>query len=507
MAVVSRSSVLPTAVVVAAVWAAAQGLGYAMNPATRHRAESAWFIFGVVLLLAAPSIGRGFLAGTTDPAPAISFKRVVVVFLSGAFILYLPTLGIGLLSDDFVLLERASGGKLVDPTWEYVRPVPLLIWQFVATIFPSALIPVTLHALNTALHGLNASLVSVCANRFGLPSLTSWLAGFLFLCWPSSVEAVVWASGVFDLLMTTLILTCAVVILSDRPAPLIRALLIAALAAAAVGSKETAIALPLLLMLLWPFVKVGQQRAAIFAIASASSVVLLYVGWRLASAVSTAHVIPVSGYAAKEIISRPFGALAIPFHSNVLETIPLLAPVMAIAWPIAFAVASRRWQRTPHLFKLLAFSALWVLASVLPLSTMLFVADDLQGSRYLYLAAATWSLASIILIVGTQHPVRSSALMIAVLLVAASMAGMLAHQRPWVAAAALRDEVLEALQRLPADCAEIDATGLPDHHDGAYIFRNGFTEAARMVRGVPSTTAAPCQAHWDGEAFIAGRAR
>lgn len=492
-------------VMLAGLWAAGQGVGFVLNPATRHRAESAWFIFAGVLLLSGLSLGRRVFRSEPDATTARDAFRAVIPFvlIVCSLILYSPVLGIGLLSDDFVLLQRAGENRLIDSAWDYVRPLPLAWWLLVDATIPSTVAPVVLHLLNFALHGLNASLVLLCALRLRLPVRASWLSALLFLAWPSSVEAVAWASGVFDLALTTCVLTSAVVMLSDRCSPLARVTLVALLSAVAVASKETAIALPLLLTLLVPFVARDHQRSAILSVVAAVIVVLLYAAWRLSFGVSSAHLIPTSGYAAKEILSRPFGAIGLAIHSDVLAAVPILAPLVVIAWPIGFAAAALKWRHEPQLFRIVVLGASWVLVSTLPLSTMLFVSSDLQGSRYLYLGTAMWSIAVVTIITGVRGPtISTSATTAAMIIISAAAAIVLAHQRPWARASEIRDRVLDGLRRLPRECGVIEAAGLPDNEDGAYVFRNGFAEAAALVRGVPTSTAIRCVATWDGSRFV-----
>src|SRR5262249_60843571 len=63
--------------------------------------------------------------------------------------------------------------------------------------------PGLLHAVNLTLHGVNAWLVSMLAVRLGFRGDASIAAGGLFLPFPAAPEAVAWASGIQDVLMTS----------------------------------------------------------------------------------------------------------------------------------------------------------------------------------------------------------------------------------------------------------------------------------------------------------------
>src|SRR5690606_31134816 len=133
-----------------------------------------------------------------------------LALFAAAALLYANTLSLGLFSDDFVLLRRALGGQWMEQA-EFVRPVPLAIWQ---VLYAIASHPAALHALNIALHGLNAVLVYLLARRLGLGPAGAAAAGALFVAFPGSVEAVVWPAAVHDLLVAACAL--AFVLLAGR---------------------------------------------------------------------------------------------------------------------------------------------------------------------------------------------------------------------------------------------------------------------------------------------------
>jgi hypothetical protein len=489
-------------VVLTGLWAAWNGVGFALDSATRHRAEAAWFIFAAALVVAGLTTGRRPLPSPPNPGPAGSVVRTAapLILVAGALILYAPVLGVGLLSDDFVLLQRARDGVLIDRSWEYVRPLPLAVWRAVDAALPSGAVPAALHALNAALHGLNAWLVMRCAAGLQQSSRVAWSAALLFLAAPFAVEAVTWASGIFDLMLVLLVLIAAAVLLSERLPLTRRVAVIALLTALAAASKETAVAQPLLLALLIPFVRREQRRAAWWSTIAASIVIVLYVGWRLSAGITAAPLLPDSGYALKEMLSRPFGAVAFGVHHQVLDAVPLLAVALAVAWPMIWITAAWKWLREPGMFTIMLLGAAWLLISTLPLLSMFFVGDDLQGSRYLYLGSTVWSIAVVVAIAGSQPRTATTSTAALAVMIVVAVAIVVAHQGPWRQAAATRDRVLEALEGLPANCT-VRTDDLPDTEAGAYVFRNGFREAEALVRAAPAGTTSPCVARWRGTAF------
>ena len=157
------------AIVVGGGWALINGLAYAADFSKRYRAEAAWFLFAAVLLIAAvDAIMRGAVTGdrqrlATPHQLAIAF----VTLLALGVALYFPILSLGLLSDDFVLLSHARSGVFADRSWDYLRPLPLVIWSGLNQLVEPKAVPTLLHAFSIALHArlVNAIACSPPTNR------------------------------------------------------------------------------------------------------------------------------------------------------------------------------------------------------------------------------------------------------------------------------------------------------------------------------------------------------
>jgi hypothetical protein len=409
--------------------------------------------------------------------------------------LYWRALTLGLLSDDYVLVQLPL---LPGDRWEYLRPLPMLLW---AIVHPVAGAP-GLHALNILLHGVNAALVCalalaiVPAARLGV----GVLAAAVFLVSPLAVEPVAWAAGVFD----TALVTCAlgyllVLVRVQTPA---RATALAILCvSAALATKEAAVALPLLGALLairrrvsWMAVGGSAGLCAIYAVvrASAGGIPLGEGSWR---------------YLAKEILGRPFGALGAPWTAADLSAMPL---VLGVVVPLGFAVliAGHAWGRRGSWGSL--STAAWVVAGAAPVLAYFFVAPDLSGSRYAYLPLVGWS----ILVAETA---RHQGSVLAGRVATAWVLGLVVlwavgGQRRidvYVGAAALRDRVLDSATRVVGStaCETVVLSDAPSVHDGAYVWRNGLPEAMaaagrRVVTAADGPTAAACVFVWNGRAFV-----
>jgi len=124
--------------------------------------------------------------------------------------------------------------------------------------------------------------------------------------------------------------------------------------------------------------------------------------------------------------------------------------------------------------------------SIAPVYSMFDVSGTLQGSRYVYLAVAGWSILMATLLL----PARSRLdLFLVVAACAIGVIGVRLNLVPWTRAAAMRDEVLSAVERARASgCSDVWIRNVPDSVQGAYVFRNGLAEA---IAPTTLSTAAP----------------
>jgi hypothetical protein len=408
------------------------------------------------------------------------FALSAMLFVAGAALLYGPALGVGLLSDDFMLLERARTGVLIDPAWSFVRPVPLAIWALVDTSLPDTIVPTALHMLNIGLHGLNAAIVGGLAGEFGCEMRVSRAASVVFLVFPASVEAVTWSSGVFDVLLCTLILATAYLIIrSDRLTPR-HTVLAVVFSLAALGTKETAVAMPVLLAVA-TFMKFGTRWVDGYrSVLWCGAVVAGYVIWRAATGLEVRSFPPLSGYSAKELITRPFAALAMPYHQQVVQALAMPVALSVAVLPVVVALRVSLSRVLQLDSTLLLGTTVWVLAAAAPVFTVLFVGSDLQGARYVYVSSAVWAvlLASNVSI-GHRIWLRRAAAVIGALWLVLLIVAVRMHMIPWIEAAHVRDEIIDVVRFRAQGCRTIAVDRPRDNVGGAYVFRNGFPEALR----------------------------
>ena len=447
---------------------------YRVGGAQRHHVETAWMWFlAITVTFAALRPAATRSPGVGQSPSKVGQAALFAGFVGLAFGVYISTLRLGFLSDDFVLAARAARNEFLGPAAEFFRPLSLLVYKLGGTR------PVALHAFNIVLHGVNSALVVPVALSFGLSPAVAIVAGGLFLTYPGHVEAVAWSAGVQDLLMTALTLA-AIVMFRTRP------VWAAAPLAAALLAKETAVAAPALAWL-------SQPRRWRVVVAGAA-VVIVYAVLRITfGPVSRGYIVAPTGYLIKELLVRPFATLTVPLHSEVVVRWPLIGVVLASSVVVLVIRAAAIWQGDRRTILTLVAATLWVLLAAAPVYTLLNVTGTLQGARYLYLPACGWA----VLIAALLAPDRSRwNLAISIALCAAGGVGVMINLRPWSAASGWRDEILARVTTArTAGCVSVWVSDVPDSIDGAYVFRNGLAEAIDPIRLDP---AAPPQCRVSG---------
>ncbi|MBS0321904.1 MAG: hypothetical protein JSR18_15270 [Proteobacteria bacterium] len=144
-----------------------------------------------------------------------------------AWLVYRPALGGGFVGDDYSMLwtahaAREAGDALGHALAGFLHPVtaasnqyrPLTLASFALSEAGSGADAAAWRAANVALHAANAALVAllviVVTPAVRGAAGAAVVAGVLFACFPTSVEAVAWIAGRFDLLATFWMLVAAI---------------------------------------------------------------------------------------------------------------------------------------------------------------------------------------------------------------------------------------------------------------------------------------------------------
>jgi hypothetical protein len=507
----------------------------------RFRVESLfmWFVAaGLAAACLRPSRGREqeapAEARSTVPhhQPVVSwYAAIAVSFAAIAFLEYGSALRIGLLSDDFVLAGWAAKREWVHlAETGFVRPVVPLFWA--ALSFLPGPLDLTLHGTNVLLHALNAVLIVALAARLRMGRFESVVAGLLFLTSPALTEAVVWCSGMQDVLMTTLGLSAilaatAVGIVSEKPRvaggrlgalpdPVrtgVSVLLAVGSAALALGVKETAVVIPALAGVAAWAVPPGPRRGIpTRTLAAMMLVALLYATYRVASHVPSTYGQGASRYLAKQLIVEPFATLAEPWSAVWIQAHPFAALIRALVIVGLLIAGFLSWRRDAAAFRRATALAVWVVLAVLPVLSLFHVSPTLEGSRYVYLPAVGFAmlLASLMAALARTASRDSAPVLIGALFLvfaAPSVRPLGAEIGRWNDAARLRDAILGQVAGDVdfARCRSFTAAAPVDNVDGAYVFRNGLDQALGSRRGgVPAGRESTdrCQVSWLGDRVV-----
>jgi hypothetical protein len=494
----AAASVVVCLIAARVVWLA---WSYYFRSSPRYQLESgaiALVTIGSMVLLLRP--GDELAASTGPERMPLMWLPISVV---AALWIYGPAFRLGLLSDDYVLRALAQSGAFgVGSTW-FFRPLPLVLWRLVLAVSRSA---VPLHALNVLLHGVNAFLVAMLGSRLGMRREAALGAAALFLTFPAAPEAVAWASGLQDVLMTTLALG-AVIAASNEHRVGWRMAGVMGMLALGLASKETAICIPALIAICWAEPLRMRHLRDWRLYAGLVAVVVGYSLIRISLGIREGYLVTPSRYFLKQLITNAFGTLATPWRAPTSPPARWLAFVAVVAVALLLTHALLTWQRRDPAFHRAARFALWVLAAVAPVFSYFYVSPLLEGSRYVYLAECGWALliTDLICTLTDRLSQRSLVFVCAVgILVVVSTITLEQELGVWRRAADLRDRVLtEAhLSIARGRCGAVRFADVPDSLDGAYVFRNGFQEALGSSTGSATRGKAECFFKWSGESFV-----
>lgn len=245
-------------------------LSHARDPSVRglrlYRRNESGFQRDPLLLSLPGSMARQEILLNVDNRRIKSAATFVPALL--VFVAYLPTLGNGFVWDDRILLRdqpalndsslwvSALAHFLRSISFNYFRPVAVVTFLAEGQIW--GFNPAGFHFTNILLHALNTLLVTALAQELLARSkeqrqhpLLGALLGLAYGLHPALVESVAFTSSRFDLLMTTWVLVALLVDTRFKQNSR-RLVAIATLFFVAALTKETAMVLPVVL-LLWRF--------------------------------------------------------------------------------------------------------------------------------------------------------------------------------------------------------------------------------------------------------------
>jgi hypothetical protein len=237
---------------------------------------------------------------------------------------YAAALRVGFIGDDYLILHNletygglsSPGAYFTIDFFGFYRPLVFLSHALDWTIW--GLQPWGFHFTNLLLHAINVVLVYAVARR-ALGGSAALVAALLFGLHAAHHEAVYWISGRFDLMATCL--TLVALLCSMRPGMLALAAAAAAFAAALL-SKESALAFPAIAAAWW---SLGERRSARDVAIGLVPLLLVMAGYSLLR----------SQFAGLEMAG---GASRLPKLAGLVVLLASLVAIAKIGWPAVATV-------------------------------------------------------------------------------------------------------------------------------------------------------------------------
>ncbi len=382
-----------------------------------------------------------------------------------ALLAYAHTLGYAFVFDDYVHLGNASteaaSAMLTRALWRhpqgqdvFFRPLGYLFYWL--NFRWAGTSPAAWHAYCLALHLLNVVLVfSLCRKLFAglLPPLT---ASLVFALHGSHVESVCWLAAQFDLLATMFVLLALICSINRNAA------VAAACAILACLSKESAYALPLLIVCTAFFFPRQQRKVVFFNAGWCALGCLLVFSYRfwfmqgLGGYQTSPRVISVL----EALFFRIWSFLFVPVNWSIRPSWWMALPFVAV---IIIALQAR--VRTVSL----AAAAAFTICAALPVFAVLLIGFDMSGSRVLYLPSVGICLIWAVIAEGSGR-----AALLAASLACFQAAALWHNQQIWGETAALARRTCvgaaDYLRRNPS--IRMFPQNLPKVIDGVYFLRD-----------------------------------
>jgi len=320
----------------------------------------------------------------------------------------------------------------------------------------------------------------------------------LFAVFPIHSETVAWICGRYDLLCTFFYLLAVFALLRWRGrSPWVSHGLIPACYLGAILSKEMAITLPVMLALVDAFYLRRINLRSLSSILGPGRYLLVLAGMTLVYfVVRLVRFDGMGGYGAEgippwKILAGPFEPLILlfyPVHLRLIHShlLPAAAVILILTASTAAMFLGARQRGAGWNLK---WAGLYGLV-VAPLITITILSFNLQGTSLYYIPSALFCCwAALVWPAGRRWLGR-----LAVAYFLCLLALQWVHNRPWLRAGQAVTAILEQIEQLPAGQKII--YNIPDHFNGAYVFRNGLRAALRL-RGHDGDVCWQTDSSWD----------
>lgn len=369
-------------------------------------------------------------------------------------------LGGGLVSDDWVWLERARTGMVLEPGL-FFRPGCWCSWRLQADGRPGIV-----HLVDLALHWACGWQLARLAGLLSRNMVAGFAAAAVFVTWPALHETVCWSSARCGPLAAACVLAAMTAVLSRRGRALALPLLVCALA-----GHESALALMWGLPLL-ALARGNRKDAFLWS----GILVGLTLAYAAAVHATGAHARLSGGY------SVPFNLRRTLAHLGGYVGLAMGREGTAAAWPVwpalgtvaAWGALRGRW----------VFLAVWVWASVTMIPFIRLGGPDQPRFLYVMALPVMVGIGCALELVRWRH-LRVAAVAAALSLSLVNSPQAWAFCREWKAAGMrVMTVVSQAARAFPQDRPAIAVNTL-EWEGRAHVLRNGLFPALRLVTGAP----------------------
>jgi hypothetical protein len=470
----------------ALLWAVANSLYVylVLGGAKTFRVESAAFILVGVLL---PLIV--WHPGTTQNEATLTAtdNRLLILLAVGLWLMTLaPLLTLPFLSDDYVFLASIQRSSDVLNVSHFFRPMFAAVFFLLAQIGHGSTVP--FHVVALFLHGASAWCVYVLSRRLFQRTDAAAFCFAVFLLNPLQLEAVLWVSGLQELLWTSFVLAGLVVYTSRQSLSASRLVGTLVLIACALLSKETAISSVLLLPAAdWTFFRMKRGRLLPAAYTGLALVAAAYLFTRAqVASIETGFFVTPGKYFVQKFLATPYKFFVQPWNltaANIPALVLCCATLIALLVLFWAVVRGTGWMA-------LAGPAV-ILVSTLPVYAYFYIAPDLRSTRYVYFAAMGWALLVTQLLTTVVNRRRTLIVTFASYIVFLFVS-LQVNATPWRTAGEIVRSVATALRKGESNLSTADwqarygdglelKDGIPTVYKGVYLFVNGYPELRAML--------------------------
>ena len=458
-----------------------------LDGARTFRVESAAFILvGVLLPLIVwrPPPGERRAAPTR---PQEGFSRVLLPLTVALWLTALvPFLTLPFLSDDYVFLASYQHWSDLLNVAHFFRPLFAAAFLLLSNVGHGSAVP--FHVAGLLIHAVSASLVYVLARRLFQRADVAVLCCVMFLLNPLQLEAVLWASGLQELLWTVFVLSGLAVYTGSRLLSVWRLMGTIVLVVCGLLSKETAMAFVFLIPAAdWVYFRMKRGRLLTAAYVGFAIVAAAYLLARAqVTPVESAYFVSPGKYFAKQFVGMPYRFFVQPWNLTAADI-----PAFVLCGAAIAVLGLLCWAVVLGAGPMALAGPVLILISTLPVYSYFYVAPDLRATRYLYFASMGWAVL-VAQLLTTILSRRRSFVAALVIIIVVSFGSLQVNLRPWRTAGEIVGRLAAAIkegspaigsaewQNRYGEGLEVK-DGIPTVYKGVYLFVNGYPELRNLL--------------------------